>query len=135
MARGSLTGRPSLAVPGGLAAARRLGAPALAVVLAAAGCRAEGPWDLVPVPALDAPAEFRLDGPAPPAEAAGGCPGRLGDPRDQTVLRLVRSTAGPGSARGDYVVTPVGRYGGDDGTLLRIDCLLRRALGLVPARP
>jgi hypothetical protein len=59
--------------------------------------------------------------------AAGSCVSPLIDPRDGTLIRLVRSAAG----RGDYEVTQR-NYGVGSNELLRIDCATGKALGIVP---
>lgn len=68
----------------------------------------------------------------------GLCRNPLKDPRDDTALRLVRSTYQPAEGsrlaagyRGDYRVSP-GKYGVRPGELLRVDCITGRAIGIVP---
>ena len=87
------------------------------------------PGDRTAQPARDVPEVFVVD--ASIARAANSaadetCNSPMIDPRDQTRLRLVRSTGG----RGDYEV-PLGRYGVKAGEFLRLDCKTGRVLGVV----
>jgi hypothetical protein len=78
-------------------------------------------------PAQDTPVRFvTMDG----VEAEEGCRTLLLDPRDQTPLRLHRSTQFGMSYRGDYDV-PAGRYGVQRGELLRLDCATGEVIGIV----
>lgn len=56
----------------------------------------------------------------------GGCLSPMRDPRDRTLLRMVRS----GATRADYDV-PDGRYGVGPTELLRLECNTGRPLGVV----
>ena len=62
-----------------------------------------------------------------------GCATRLIDPRDRTRLTLVRSTRRSASPEflGDYSVEPAGRYGVGASSLLRVDCMTGRGLGVI----
>jgi hypothetical protein len=95
------------------------GAGLLTIVAACASLRSD-PTDDSARPASDVPGQFDGTTPAP------GCRSPLTDPRDGTVLRLVRST----EDRGDYDV-PAGRYGVLPGELLRVDCANGAVIGIV----
>ncbi len=107
------------------------------VALMVAGCGGGSfPSDhdaLLHVP-RDVPLAFRADvGPS-----NGLCRNPIKDPRDDSTLRLVRSTYQPAEGsrlaagyRGDYRVSP-GQYGVRPGELLRVDCITGRAIGIVP---
>ena len=60
----------------------------------------------------------------------GGCAvmrtGSMADPRDGTVLTLIRSAEG----RGDYEPRPL-RYGVREGELLRVECASASAVAIV----
>jgi hypothetical protein len=78
---------------------------------------------------LDPPARFvTADGVA----SEDGCRMTMIDPRDQTSLRLARSAQYGMSYRGDYEVA-TGRYGIQQGELLRIDCSTGEVIGIVRA--
>jgi hypothetical protein len=78
-------------------------------------------------PAQDTPVRFvAMDEVAP----EGVCLTLLLDPRDQTPLRLNRSTQFGMTHRGDYEV-PAGRYGVQRGELLRLDCATGEVIGIV----
>jgi hypothetical protein len=78
-------------------------------------------------PAEDVPVLFTTtDGLA----AEDGCRSSMVDPRDQTVLRLIRSARFGMSYHGDYEV-PAGRYGVREAELLRLDCATGEVVGIV----
>lgn len=82
-------------------------------------------------PAVDLPSRFepenrRLRIPDADTLSGGGCLSPLLDPRDGTAIVLTRSVEG----FGDYDAPP-GRYGVREGDLLRLDCNLGRAIGIV----
>jgi hypothetical protein len=76
--------------------------------------------------AVDAPEQFARPGAAIAQTGVVTCWNPMSDPRDGAVLSLVRSVEG----RGDYEV-PAGRYGVNDGELLRLDCASGAAIGIV----
>lgn len=81
--------------------------------------------------AVDAPPRFEVIDAAlrvPPADTivGQGCRSPLVDPRDQTVLRMVRSGS---DGIGDYEV-PEGRYGVGRGEVLRVNCNTGEVLGV-----
>jgi hypothetical protein len=100
--------------------------PVLAFAFGTA-CAARGTASSDVRPADDTPISFITEDGVPPDNE---CRSPLVDPRDQTRLRLVRSTAIGSLNRGDYQV-PRGRYGVADGELLRIDCETGQAIGIV----
>lgn len=75
----------------------------------------------------DVPVQFVTDD---GTAAESGCRNPLLDPRDQSRIRLVRSTAMGETYIGDYEVTG-GRYGVGARELLRIDCGTGEPLGIV----
>jgi hypothetical protein len=76
---------------------------------------------------LDPPTRFvTADGVA----SEDGCRMTMVDPRDQTWVRLARSAQYGMSYRGDYEVT-TGRYGVQQGELLRLDCSTGEVIGIV----
>ena len=91
-------------------------------------------WSSLGRPADNVPAQFVPD----PAyllvpDTVVTCLVHLVDLRDSTRLTLAESDAGPdpGSARGDYEVSPAGRYHVRPAERLRLDCRTRRAIGIV----
>ena len=104
-------------------------------VLASVACSASGPWELTPRPARDLPEQFVIDTSVIPVPLSpdAGCVTRMLDPRDGTRLTLVRSTHRTASPEfvGDYAVEPAGRYGVGAKSLLRVDCMTGRGLGVV----
>ena len=79
--------------------------------------------------AVDVPDHFMVStahGPVEP-KPDEGCRNPLLDPRDATLLILVRSAEG----QGDYEAPPP-RYGLRERELLRVECATGRALGIVP---
>jgi hypothetical protein len=77
--------------------------------------------------AQDTPVRFETTDGGVPADA---CRTLLLDPRDQTPLRLHRSTQFGTTHHGDYDV-PAGRYGVQRGELLRVDCTTGEVIGIV----
>ena len=80
-------------------------------------------------PARDLPDHFLVglpSGSTAEPVAGEGCRNPMVDPRDGSLLRLVRSA----EARGDYQV-PGNRYGVGAGQLLRLNCATGVALGVV----
>ncbi|HTR20696.1 MAG TPA: hypothetical protein VMH88_07570 [Gemmatimonadales bacterium] len=89
-------------------------------------------WDARGRGAYDLPIRFVTDTTVFPA-GSSGCPVTWFDPRDHHALRLTQSGRDDtGGYRGDYLVTPTGRYGVRAGELLRVDCANGRAVGIVP---
>lgn len=107
----------------------------LSILLMVAACGVSQPWELTPRPARDLPEQFVIDTSVIPVPLSpeAGCVTRLLDPRDGTRLTLVRSTRRTASPEflGDYAVDPAGRYGGTTESLLRVDCMTGRAMGIV----
>lgn len=104
----------------------------VAVVLALAGsCTVRHAGSLeTPISraAADLPDHFVVStskGPVEPSPGEG-CRNPLLDPRDGTLLVLVRSAEG----RGDYEAPPP-RYGLGERELVRVECATGRALGVV----
>jgi hypothetical protein len=112
---------------------RRTGA--LSALLLLMACGATEPWELTPRPARDLPEQFVIDTSVIPVPLSpeAGCVTRMLDPRDGTRLTLVRSTRRTATPEflGDYAVDPAGRYGVGAGSLLRVDCMTGRAMGIV----
>jgi len=108
---------------------------ALFSLLALVACGVSQPWDVTPRPARDLPEQFMIDTSTIPVTLApeAGCVTRLIDPRDGTRLTLVRSTRRTAKPEflGDYSVEPAGRYGIGANSLLRVDCMTGRGLGIV----
>lgn len=107
----------------------------LLCLLGAMACAASpAGWASVGVPAVRLPQQFQPD-PAFPlvSDTSATCLVRLVDPRDGTRLTLAQSDGGPETGRllGDYDVDPPGRYGLTPGHRLRLDCLSRKAIGIV----
>lgn len=104
-------------------------------LLVTVACGASQPWELTPRPARDLPEQFVIDTSVIPVPLSpdGGCVTRMLDPRDGTRLTLVRSTRRTASPEflGDYTVDPAERYGVSSGSLLRVDCMTGRAMGIV----
>jgi hypothetical protein len=102
----------------------------VAGLLAACGAAMQrGASDAVLRQPQDPPARFvTADGVA----AEDGCRMTMIDPRDQTWVRLARSAQYGMSYRGDYEVT-TGRYGVQQGELLRLDCSTGEVIGIVRA--
>jgi hypothetical protein len=100
------------------------------VVIAACGAAMQrGASDAVLRQPQDPPARFvTADGVA----SEDGCRTTMVDPRDQTWVRLARSAQYGMSYRGDYEVTS-GRYGVQQGELLRLDCSTGEVIGIVRA--
>lgn len=100
----------------------------LVLLMAGAGCASSSTWSAATVrPATDTPPVFlTVDGSVP----ASGCSSPLVDPRDDSRLRLMRSSSRGSVHLGDYEV-PTGRYGVRGGELLRIDCGTGQPLGVV----
>lgn len=107
----------------------------LCTLLVGAACAASQPWELTPRPARDLPEQFVIDTSVIPVPLSpeAGCVTRLLDPRDGTRLTLVRSTRRTASPEflGDYSVEPAGKYGVGAESLLRVDCMTGRAMGIV----
>lgn len=109
-------------------------ATTLGIALALVACVSGGPADLSgPVlrPAAGAPERFEPEPPSlriQPGDtlAGGGCRSPLVDPRDGFTIRMVRSEA----VVADYAVE-MGRYGVEDGELLRVECNTGRVMGVV----
>ena len=80
--------------------------------------------DKVDRPASDGPGQFQTADGTLNNNAA--CLTPLVDPRDKTSIALVRSRHG----YGDYKV-PAGKYGVGAAELLRVDCTVGRAVGVV----
>ena len=80
--------------------------------------------DRIERPAIDGPGQFQTADGTLNNNAA--CLTPLVDPRDKTSITLVRSRLG----YGDYKV-PTGKYGVAAAELLRVDCTVGRAVGVV----
>jgi hypothetical protein len=101
---------------------------ALVIGVAACALPAQRPGEMGEVRlAQDTPVRFVTTDDVVPEDA---CHTLLLDPRDQTPLRLHRSTQFGMSHRGDYDV-PAGRYGVQRGELLRLDCATGEVIGIV----
>lgn len=102
-----------------------------AVVCAASGCSTVSQVmkttpERIERPATDYPGQFHLADGTLNSNAA--CPASLVDPRDKSTISLVRSKRG----QGDYKVAD-GKYGVAANELLRVDCTISRAVGVVLA--
>jgi hypothetical protein len=98
-----------------------------AVILAgAAGCAHTGAGEELRMPE-DVPSQFVTEDGEP---AVQECRSPMIDPRDQTRLRLTRSSHMGSLYRGDYEV-PSGKYGVREGELLRINCETGQVIGIV----
>jgi hypothetical protein len=101
---------------------------ALVIGVPACALTAQRPGEMGDVrPAQDTPVRFVTADDVAPEDV---CHTLLLDPRDQTPLRLHRSTQFGMSHRGDYDV-PAGRYGVQRGELLRLDCATGEVIGIV----
>ena len=103
----------------------------VAVVCAVSGCsRVSQVMKTTPErierPATDHPGQFELADGTFNKNAA--CQASLVDPRDKSAIALVRSSVG----HGDYKVAD-GKYGVGASELLRVDCTVSRAVGIVLA--
>jgi hypothetical protein len=102
-----------------------------AVVCAATGCSRvtqmmKSTPERIERPASDYPGQFHLaDG---TLNSNAVCQPSLVDPRDKSTISLVRQKIG----QGDYKVAD-GKYGVGPNELLRVDCTIGRAVGVVLA--
>jgi hypothetical protein len=102
-----------------------------AVVCAASGCSTVSQVmkttpERIERPATDHPGQFQLADGTLNSNAA--CQASLVDPRDKSTISLVRTKHG----QGDYKVA-AGKYGVAANELLRVDCTVGRAVGVVLA--
>jgi hypothetical protein len=107
----------------------------LLCLLGAMACAASPTgWASAGAPAVRLPQQFQPD-PAFPlvSDTSATCLVHLVDPREGTRLTLAQSNGGPGTGnlRRDYDIDPPGRYGLTPGHRLRLDCLSRKAIGIV----
>jgi len=110
---------------------RVLWVPPVLLALCVGGCAVKHSGSMTDPPLrmpVEAPERFTMpDGTgATGAAPAPSCRNPITDPRDGTVLTLIRSAGG----RGDYRPQPL-RYGLREGELLRVDCATGRAVGIV----
>lgn len=77
--------------------------------------------------AEDTPGQFVTEDGTP---AVQECRTPMIDPRDHTRIRLLRAAPFGSEYRGDYEV-PAGRYGVQEGELLRINCETGQVIGIV----
>jgi hypothetical protein len=97
-----------------------------AATMACAGMAGRGGMGEV-MPAQDTPVRFVTEDEGATGQ---GCRVVMIDPRDQTQLRLARSTQVGLVHHGDYEV-PAGRYGVQRNELLRLDCATGEVIGIV----